>query len=147
MCNGTVCPILACSGDDGDNFGETLGESKLLESGHQLGVLSRSEGHFPWQFFTISCSFFFKIERMIFGTFEGAINRLSAFEKQAMSKERERKQAANSSAAAAPHAAIPIIEMDSDHSDPAGEAGSHGSRTPSAGHTVGEAWAVDLHVA
>jgi len=73
-----------------------------------------------------------------FGTFEGAINRLSAFEKQAMSKERERKQATNTSAAAAPHAAIPIIEMDSDHSDPAGEAGSHGSCTPSAGHTDGE---------
>ncbi len=88
-----------------------------------------------------------KSKEGFFGTFEGAINRLSAFEKQAMSKERVRKQAANSSAAAAPHAAIPIIEMDSDHSDLAGEAGSHGNRTPSAGHTVGEAWAVDLHVA
>jgi hypothetical protein len=79
-----------------------------------------------------------------FGTFEGAINRLSAFEKQAMSKERERKAGStadatsSSSATATQHAAIPIIEMDSDHSDPAGEAGSHGSRTPSAGHTDGE---------
>ena len=78
-----------------------------------------------------------------FGFFEGAINRLSAFEKQAMSKEREQKLAAASSnsastASAAQHAAIPIIEMDSDHSDAAGEAGSHGSRTPSAGHTDGE---------
>jgi hypothetical protein len=76
-----------------------------------------------------------------FGTFEGAINRLSAFEKQAMTKERERKAAAdtsNTSVAATQHAAIPIIEMDSDHSDHAGEAGSQGSRTPSAGHTDGE---------
>jgi hypothetical protein len=76
-----------------------------------------------------------------FGTFEGAINRLSAFEKQAMTKERERKAVADTSStsvAATQHAAIPIIEMDSDHSDHAGEAGSQGSRTPSAGHTDGE---------
>jgi hypothetical protein len=68
---------------------------------------------------------------------------LSAFEKQAMSKERERKAAAAdagsiTSATATQHAAIPIIELDSDHSDAAGEAGSHGSHTPSAGHTDGE---------
>jgi hypothetical protein len=41
--------ILACSVDDGGHSGGTLGESQLLESGHQAGVLPRSEGHFPWK--------------------------------------------------------------------------------------------------